>query len=449
MRQGGRRDIPEYDLTNKVRVRNSCEVEFLSQVNKEITLQQLDYIKRTPFRWTPEMPNELKICGPLLVLLPVGIKPFGSLSRARDVLREGRNSAQLHIVGCVAILQVVRHVEYTSDEVEEFDVLKEGLDEAACGFRNCPSMSNELEEVQRENAALREEKKELEYQICQLEQGLAELKEMVHQRGMEEPSCKGSKDNPLQGGSRNETHLVVTPLSIVKPSHEEMLRQLYVFCAYREPKDQGPYEYVFYKQDLTSMKPRGWVCNMVFLLAPKVFMADEMGAKGHVTYFMLNCRLVQAVSRSWNYFKVVFAPTLFESHWFCYVLDKFKKKMFVLDSMGFKVSTDRVQLNNVMECRFGDLLRALDPKSQSASFELRIEYVDLPRQRNWLKDVEVIRRDYVKKICSDEDIIKEFEEDSSIKTPEMSKLKEPMSALLDEELPAQVSPYANVGLAFT
>ncbi|KAJ1380456.1 hypothetical protein SESBI_45989 [Sesbania bispinosa] len=50
----------------------------------------------------------------------------------------------------------------------------------------------------------------------------------------------------------------------------------------------------------------------------------------------------------------------------------------------------------------------------------------------------------VKKICSDEDIIREFKDDSSIKTPEESTFKPPMSVLPGEELPAEGGPSANI-----
>lgn len=71
----------------------------------------------------------------------------------------------------------------TDNEVKQFPVLKEAMDEALCGFRNCPAMSNDLEDFRRENAALRGENKKLEQRICLLEQGLAELKERVVERG--------------------------------------------------------------------------------------------------------------------------------------------------------------------------------------------------------------------------------------------------------------------------
>ncbi|KAJ1386803.1 hypothetical protein SESBI_40494 [Sesbania bispinosa] len=50
----------------------------------------------------------------------------------------------------------------------------------------------------------------------------------------------------------------------------------------------------------------------------------------------------------------------------------------------------------------------------------------------------------VKKICSNKDIIREFKEESSIKTPEKSTFKAPMSVLPGEELPVEGGPGANI-----
>ncbi|KAJ1437330.1 Aminotransferase-like, plant mobile domain [Sesbania bispinosa] len=406
MRQGRRRDIPEYDMTNKVWVRNSCEVQFLTQVNKHITPQQLECIKRTPFRWTPEMPNVLKICGPLLLELALRwseqsggfrirgtIVPFtpldvcvshglpivrqkvsfdeteishtesllggnpvtistimgqlnvlnrdadvedfcrlylllsfaefyfpwtsshvnmglvkllddldnlhkynwgvavyeylvGSLGRAHDVLREGRNAAQLHIVGCAAILQmwVVQHVclcpsvttlfprfkswqnvqrptkdiatafennMVVCDEVEEFDVLKGGLDEAVLKGK------------------------------CSYAGGKQEIGPSDMSVGAGFCGIKGD------GASKRNGRTFMQRL-------------------WRQPIARRKYlvkmlDCYLNREELSSMKPHGWVSNMVFLLAPKVSMGDEIAAKGHVTRFMLSFRLVVSMIKGYKF----------------------------------------------------------------------------------------------------------------------------------------------------
>ncbi|KAJ1383626.1 hypothetical protein SESBI_43223 [Sesbania bispinosa] len=55
----------------------------------------------------------------------------------------------------------------------------------------------------------------------------------------------------------------------------------------------------------------------------------------------------------------------------------------------------------------------------------------------------------VKKICCDENIIREFKEESSIKTPAMAKLKEPMFEVFNDELAVEGSVndiYNDVGI---
>ncbi|KAJ1428663.1 amyloid-beta A4 precursor protein-binding family B member 1-like [Sesbania bispinosa] len=120
-----------------------------------------------------------------VILIPIG---------AHDILRDGRNCAQLHIVGCAPILQsfidtyfydiivilqvmgngplmyvakreskfreqVPIEVVVTNDEVEEYSVLKEGMVEAQCGFRNCQFLNMDLDDIRRENVTLRETNK--------------------------------------------------------------------------------------------------------------------------------------------------------------------------------------------------------------------------------------------------------------------------------------------------
>ncbi|KAJ1390313.1 hypothetical protein SESBI_37528 [Sesbania bispinosa] len=53
----------------------------------------------------------------------------------------------------------------------------------------------------------------------------------------------------------------------------------------------------------------------------------------------------------------------------------------------------------------------------------------------------------VKKICCDENIIPEFKEESSIKTPEMAKLKAPMSEVFNDELAVEGSVDATDSVA--
>ncbi|KAJ1425224.1 Ulp1 protease family, C-terminal catalytic domain [Sesbania bispinosa] len=434
MTRGQRRVNQEFDLTKKVRVRNSCEVKFLSEVNNRLTPLQVACLNRTPFRWTPEIPDDLTICGPLLLQLAlrwsdnsggfrirstivpftpvdvclalcvpiVGQKvsfdesamshtrsllegdrikvsnimqqlddlngdedvedfcrlylllafaefyfPWTSsivntrLSRAHEVLSEGRNSSQVHIVGCVAVLQLwaIQHLSMcptglhssfnlfprfkswqnmhrptkdiqsafdtngvvydagvTANEIKQFPVLKKAMDEALCGYHNCPAMSWRM-------------------------------------------------------------------------------------------------------QDLATMKPRGWVCNTVFLLAPRVFMADEIGRCGYDAVIAELELFENGLQKRWTSrsfrdllhdattidqlrpCNLVFAPALFQNHWFCYVLDKEREKMFVLDSLGSKSRQQRMKLDNAMS-HLGELLHIIKPNAQRSSADFVMEYVDLPRQRN-------------------------------------------------------------------
>ncbi|KAJ1386393.1 hypothetical protein SESBI_40828 [Sesbania bispinosa] len=290
-------------------------------------------------------------------------------------------------------------------------------------------MTNDSENVRRENATLPKEKKKLEQRICHLEQGLAKLKEIMVERGKGQPSCEGfgismhpcndartphnGTHITVQEASRTASHFDLGPISTPKQSHENLLRQLYVLCAYDQPQplERDKYLVKMFKcylsrKDLTTMKPRGWMCNMVFLLAPKVFMADEIGSCGYVTRYMFSCKLVvnaviveldsfeNGLQKRWTSRTVrdllLDATTIDQSLHLPYFriigfvmsLIRKRKKMFVLDSMGYKSTPDSMQLDNAMKSRFGEMLHIIKPKAHTTSSDLVMEYVDLRRQRN-------------------------------------------------------------------
>ncbi|KAJ1378580.1 Ulp1 protease family, C-terminal catalytic domain [Sesbania bispinosa] len=368
-------------------------MKFLKQINDELTTVQRDRLRATPFGCTLEVPHEMQISVGLCI---VGKKVSfdetanshtmclfeGNQITIPDIVAKLRGvngdedlnifcrlyilisfaefyfpstSTTVNVVSNVIVThkvvgngplvylakreskyrqQVAIEVGVTNDEVEEYSVLKEAMCEAECGFRNCQFRNMDLDEIRRENVALRESDKKQEERISYLEQ-----------------------------------------------------------------------------EDLSTMKPRGWVSNMVFLLAPKLFMAHEMGSKGQLSRYMFKSRLVSRVigelesfdtgeQKRWTSRSVrdlvddstsihelracsmVFAPGLLNHHWFCYAVDKEQEKMFVLDSVDEHSLQDQRRLDNAMKCRLGELLRILNPKSHNNSDNLAIEYVDLPRQHN-------------------------------------------------------------------
>ncbi|KAJ1403552.1 hypothetical protein SESBI_27260 [Sesbania bispinosa] len=176
-----------------------------------------------------------------------------SLSRAHEILRDGRNSAHVHIVGCAPILQVAIQVAVTNDELEQ------------CGFRNAPSQPTKLDDIRKEN----------ESPITSHE---------TDQDGLTQKSCE-----PPSGHARS--------MSTRRASHHELLRQLYAYCVYGDNRHDETLVQMFgcylNRADLRSMKPRGWVSNMVCLLAPKLFMVEELDSMGHLNRYMFTSRLVK------------------------------------------------------------------------------------------------------------------------------------------------------------
>ncbi|KAJ1422483.1 hypothetical protein SESBI_12976 [Sesbania bispinosa] len=84
--------------------------------------------------------------------------------------------------------------------------------------------------------------------------------------------CPKTPNYPNHGGvaapscEAHDSHR--KPISTPKASHQDLLRQLYVYCAYSHQKEYDHDEPVIKmfncyltRQDLISMKPRAWVCN--------------------------------------------------------------------------------------------------------------------------------------------------------------------------------------------
>ncbi|XP_045790931.1 uncharacterized protein LOC123885675 [Trifolium pratense] len=74
---------------------------------------------------------------------------------------------------------------------------------------------------------------------------------------------------------------------------------------------------------------------------------------------------------------LIFAPTIQDQHWFCYVLDKIKKKLFVLNSLYSERNEEEKQLDLFMKRNFENLLHFMD-ECQT----LELVYEDLPQQKN-------------------------------------------------------------------
>ncbi|KAJ1383068.1 hypothetical protein SESBI_43716 [Sesbania bispinosa] len=148
-------------------------------------------------------------------------------------------------------------VGVTNKELEEFLMLKEAMDEAQCGWR----VWCKLMVVQ-------------QHQITQIMVGWQHqaVRHIIHIDDL----CRLLK-HPIRIYCDN----CMCTITGKKDDHDGLVIRMF--------------NYYLTRQDLMSMKPRAWTCNTVFMLAPKVFMAHEVGSKGHVTRYMFTCRLVDIV----------------------------------------------------------------------------------------------------------------------------------------------------------
>ncbi|KAG4910555.1 hypothetical protein JHK84_056447 [Glycine max] len=198
-----------------------------------------------------------------------------------------------------------------------------------------------------------------------------------------EPSSsaiRGSENRvpvPLDTSNSQEVKKAVDKKSL------SMLNKLYYFCT-RRPKAHeelsvlvSMFGVYLNRKDGYTMKPKGWVNDMVILAAGKIMMEEEKATNGVVTRHMFSPQFVNKVIcdlnqsnedsyKPWciedvslfilpsklgydiNQCKLIFAPTLFEEHWSCYAFEPKDKILYVLDSMHDKFSTRKKNLDDAM-----------------------------------------------------------------------------------------------------
>ncbi|XP_027935606.1 uncharacterized protein LOC114190775 isoform X4 [Vigna unguiculata] len=192
-----------------------------------------------------------------------------------------------------------------------------------------------------------------------------------------EPSSRGTiratekkPPLPLDSSSTKQVKQDVNKIS------QSMLIKLYNFCT-RRPKANEELSVVvsmfgvhLNRRDIYTMKPKGWVSNMVILAAGKIMMEEEKETNGTVTRHIFSPQFM------------IFAPTIFEEHWSCYVLEPKDKTLYVLDSMHDKFSTSKKNLDDATKRRFEELLVLMNPGSTKENVSITLVYADVPRQKN-------------------------------------------------------------------
>ncbi|KAE9611317.1 putative Ulp1 peptidase [Lupinus albus] len=222
---------------------------------------------------------------------------------------------------------------------------------------------------------------------------------------------------------------IKAPISSLDPSRTQkarravnkssllLLNKLYFFCT-RRPKTceelsvlVSMFGIYLNRKDSYTLRPKGWVSNMVILAAGTIMMEEEKATNGVVTrhifgphfmnkvisdsnlsnedsyrpwcvedvaLFVLQSRLGYDVSRC----KLVFAPTLFDEHWSCYAFEPKSRTLYVLDSMGGKLPTRKKNLDNATKLRFEELLVLINPSLTKKNASVKLVHVDVPLQPN-------------------------------------------------------------------
>ncbi|KAK7343699.1 hypothetical protein VNO77_12651 [Canavalia gladiata] len=204
---------------------------------------------------------------------------------------------------------------------------------------------------------------------------------------------------------------------VVDQKSLSMLNQLYHFCT-RRPKAHeessvlvSMFGVYLNRKDSCTMKPKGWISHMVILVAGKTMMEEEKAANGVVTRHIFSPQFMSKVIsdsnlsnedsyKPWciedvylfilpsklgydiNRCKFIFAPTLFEEHWSCYVFEPKNKTLYVLDSMHDSVSTGKKKLDDATKLRFQELLVLMYPGFTKENASITLVNVDVPLQQN-------------------------------------------------------------------
>ncbi|KAK8467516.1 hypothetical protein PHAVU_007G072700 [Phaseolus vulgaris] len=212
---------------------------------------------------------------------------------------------------------------------------------------------------------------------------------------------------PLDSSSSQHVKQDVNKIS------RSMLIKLYNFCTRRPKTNEELSMFGVYlnRKDSYSMKPKGWVSDMVILAAGKLMMEEEKATNGAVTRHIFSPQFMNKVKwdlnlsnedsyKTWSIedvsqfilpgklgyeiyqCKLIFAPTLFEEHWSCYVLEPKEKTLYVLDSMHDRLSASKKNLDDATKRRFEELLVLMDPGSTKENASITLVYADVPRQQN-------------------------------------------------------------------
>ncbi|XP_027364165.1 putative ubiquitin-like-specific protease 1B [Abrus precatorius] len=227
-------------------------------------------------------------------------------------------------------------------------------------------------------------------------------------------AIRDSKTGPrvqLDPSSRQQVEKAVDRKSL------SILNKLYDFCT-RRPKAceelsvlVSMFGLYLNRKDSYTMRPKGWISHMVILIAGKIMMEEEKATNGVVTRHIFSPQFMNKVTcdsnlsnedsyKPWciedvslfilpsklgydiNQCKLIFAPTLFEEHWYCYAFEPKNKTLYVLDSMPGRVSTSKNNLDNATKLRFEELLILMNPGLTKENASITLVHVDVPMQQN-------------------------------------------------------------------
>ncbi|XP_019442119.1 PREDICTED: uncharacterized protein LOC109346784 isoform X3 [Lupinus angustifolius] len=153
-----------------------------------------------------------------------------------------------------------------------------------------------------------------------------------------------------------------------------MLNKLYFFCTRRPKKCEelsvlvSMFGIYLSRKDGYTLRPKGWVSNMVILAAGTIMMEEEKATNGVVTRHIFSPHFM------------VFAPTLFDEHWSCYAFEPKSRTLYVLDSMGGKLPTHKKNLDDATKQRFEELLVLMNPSLTKKKSSITLVHVDVPLQ---------------------------------------------------------------------
>ncbi|WJX62151.1 Ulp1 peptidase [Trifolium repens] len=299
-----------------------------------------------------------------------------------------------------------------TEQDKQFEVVLEAIRETAVRLQNDMNIDVDVQDVLTQQRKHLAENEDFRERIARLEEGMKLVKV---DKGSKEESGSGKKNEARGSKEESGEGKKEGDKGGEEVSNHKIMQRLFQACTNVENE-----EFLFtkvYGQPMRGhlfrcLRPREWVSSLLMSAATKIMMGELLKNRGGMKRFIITNAFADHVIAELPHFhdvgitmtehsfgklvsnhlslpaqdpikimkhcNLIFAPTIHNEHWFCYVLDKRKKKLFVLNSLFNGRNEEEKKLDLAMKEHFEMLLDFMHEKDA-----LELVYEDVPQQKNF------------------------------------------------------------------